>query len=826
MKTRYILPLLALLSSFTLFLQVRADKLTEAWKAAETRNDSRVKTWWFFGYEHTTNEGITADVESLKEAGFGGVVYYDQNHRPSRKAGEGNNGLQKQENEPEDGFSPTWWEHLKFAAREAHRVGLTFELNISNGYVAGGRWIDPHHAMQRVTSAEMTVEGGQEVDVELPAIADTRGYVADIAVVAFPVKEEPDVYRHFVARYVARGKGRNGAMQMPDSTLERETKETMIEGPMPFEGALFKTFGPIGMLQASEDGKVWQDVVELQHMYSSLSGYSIRTTAFPATRAKEFRVKYYGDTLLRTWGVGQEAKLDRWEERAALHSDFTEPDMTPRYAADEVLRSDDIVDLTSNIKDGRLHWKAPEGSSWCIVRFAAVLTGARSKHGRENLLGYECDKLSKEAAELHWNSYMQPILDTLRADGIDWVEGVCMDSHEGGSQNWTPRMLEEFRTRRGYDLKPYLLVLAGYIVDSVEKTQNVLLDLRRTVNDCMRDNYFGTFQRLARENGLTFTAQAIGNGLCITGDAIDVKQVVDKPQTEFWAYQKNGAWDVKDGASACHLYGKPIASAEAMTDASYEDTPFSLKRVADIALANGAQEMVVCATPHLPMVNPMEPYVAGRVYAINRSNPQWEALKPMWMALNRSMAMLRLGKAAPDVLVYLGDDLPMKTLTHRLPHGLHGLDWDVCTGDALQHRLSPTADGQLTTPDGITYKALLIADEANITSASQAALERLQAGGVQVLHHAFDVERPLRILEGDEAVVHTHRIVEGRDLFFLANITEQPVHVVFSTQAEALAVYRTGNGKRKKIRTNADGHFSLALQGGESVILYETIRKH
>ena len=818
MKTRYILPFLALFSSLTLFSQVSNDKLIEAWKAAETRNDSRVKTWWFFGYEHTTNEGITADVESLKEAGFGGVVYYDQNHRPSRKAVEGDDRL-KQENEPEDGFSPSWWQHLKFAAREAHRVGLTFELNISNGYVAGGRWIDPPHAMQRVTSAEITVEGGQEVDVELPVIADTRGYVKDIAVMAFPVKDEPDVYRHFTARYVARGKGRNGAMQMPDSVLERETKETMIEGPRPFDGALFKTYGPIGMLQASEDGTTWRDVVELQHMYSSLGGYSFRTTAFPATCAKQFRVQYYGDTLLCTWSVGQEAKLDRWEERAALHCDFTEQDQTPAYAADEVVASGCIIDLSASVKDGRLHWKAPEGSSWRVVRFAAVLTGARSKHGRENLLGYECDKLSTEAAELQWNSYVQPILDTLRADGIDWVEGICMDSHEGGSQNWTPRMLAEFRARRGYDLRPYLPMLAGYIVDSVEKTQQVLLDLRRTVNDCMRDNYYGTFQRLARENGLTFTAQAIGNGLCITGDAIGVKQGLDKPQTEFWAYQKNGAWDVKDGTSACHLYGKPIASAEAMTDATYADTPLSLKRVADIALANGVQEMVVCATPHLPMVHPTEPYVAGRVYAVNRSNPQWEAMRPMWMALARSMAMLRLGKAAPDVLVYLGDDLPMKTLTHRLPHGLHGLDWDVTTGDALQHRLTATTDGRLTTPDGITYRALLIADDAAITPTSQAALDRLQAAGVQVLKHAFDVERPLQILEGDEAVVHTHRLVDGRDMFFLANITGQAQRVVFSTKADALTVFHTADGGVGGIAKSADGSFLLELQAGESVVM-------
>ena len=90
----------------------------------------RMKAWWFFGYERTTDEGITADVEALRDAGFGGVVYYDQNHAKNPVA-----------NGAEDAFSASWWRHLRFAANEARRTGLSFELNISNGYCAGGRWI-------------------------------------------------------------------------------------------------------------------------------------------------------------------------------------------------------------------------------------------------------------------------------------------------------------------------------------------------------------------------------------------------------------------------------------------------------------------------------------------------------------------------------------------------------------------------------------------------------------------------------------------------------------------------------------------------------------
>ena len=151
--------------------------LERLWK--NPSNDYRVKTWWFFGYEHTTDEGITADVEALSKAGFGGVVYYDQNHRNPKNLPAGI---------PDEGFSPEWWHHLRFAASEARRVGLSFEINISNGYCAGGRWIDAEHAMQRVACSKMRVSGGQEVSIDLPAISGPENYVKDIAVLAVPYR--------------------------------------------------------------------------------------------------------------------------------------------------------------------------------------------------------------------------------------------------------------------------------------------------------------------------------------------------------------------------------------------------------------------------------------------------------------------------------------------------------------------------------------------------------------------------------------------------------------------------------------------------------------
>ena len=120
---------------------IRPGGIREALAAFRTPPDeARTKVWWFHGETPTTREGITADLEAFHAAGVGGVVYYDQVHGPAEGA--------------LDAFSPQWWEMLKFAALEARRLGLTFEINLSNGYVAGGPWISPEYSMQRLCSSD------------------------------------------------------------------------------------------------------------------------------------------------------------------------------------------------------------------------------------------------------------------------------------------------------------------------------------------------------------------------------------------------------------------------------------------------------------------------------------------------------------------------------------------------------------------------------------------------------------------------------------------------------------------------------------------------
>ena len=412
------------------------------------------------------------------------------------------------------------------------------------------------------------------------------------------------------------------------------------------------------------------------------------------------------------------------------------------------------------------------------------------------------------------------MIDSLNNGEQKRVQGITMDSHEGGSQNWTPLMLQEFEKRRGYDFRPWLPVLAGYVVESVNSSLQALYDYRQTISECVRDNYFGVFQKLATKNSLTFTAQAIGNALCITGDAVSVKSIVEKPQGEFWTYQKQGAYDIKDCSSAAHLYDKPIASAEAMTDCEYKDSPADLHRVAHIAFSMGAQEFTVCATPHIPMTTTTQPYIAGREYAINRSNPKWQQMKPVWLQAARSMVMLRQGKAAPDVLIFLGDDAPIKTISSRLPKGIDGLDWDVCTGDALCNRVK-AKDGRLCLANGIEYKALLIAQKAHINEQSRRQIASFQAAGVPILYSGESIDRPLVIENSEESVVHTHRRTAKEEIFYIANIEDREMEIAIrlKDRPKCVTVWNNMTGESYELNRGLNPTFDLKLKASESVFI-------
>lgn len=632
--------------------------VAQAWQAFQTPQDScRTKVWWFHGETETTREGITADLEAYKKAGVGGVVYYDQVHNPSDKAFEA--------------MSIEWWEMLKFAAQEARRIGLTFEINISNGYVLGGKWIDKSEAMQRLVSKSLIVRKKDKRNkfVVLPhASKDKDAY--DVAVFAIRLDDgKLDAIRSITFNTKAFGKSRNGAMNTPTTP----------------DGMMFKQRPDVGVLEASEDSVHWTKVCGLPPVYGSPT-YAGQTVAFAPVKARYFRTRITDPALLQRPGyetfirdveLSPIARLTNWEERAALRSEFIQPiDYTPFQG--NAISMEDIADVTDKLHGDQLEWKVPKGS-WMILRITAEITGGKSKHGRKNLLGLEADKLSPRGVVKHWNSYTKPIIDSLSAIGLKPM-GVGMDSHEAGSQNWTQDFAEEFEKRRGYNLRKWLPAMVGYVVESAEKTDSVLSDVRLTIADLICDRYLSTIQRLCRESGVTLTAQAMGNGLSMVADNFRAKGMVDKPQTEFWARDKDGSYDIKEGASAAHRYGKNIASGEAFTDMRFSESLGDIKPLADYAYSCHINEFVVCASAYQPWLDRIPGSTGGgRHYCLNRNNTLWAGSKSFWDYQARCAAMMRQGAPVVDMIVKLPSVPPTKLLARRLPQIPAGYSWEVTT---------------------------------------------------------------------------------------------------------------------------------------------------
>ena len=183
------------------------------------------------------------------------------------------------------------------------------------------------------------------------------------------------------------------------------------------------------MLEASDDGVAYRKVCYLRPRYRNLGGVKQQTIAFPTTRARYFRVVCQSADVSQIV-ISARARVDAWEAKASLVSDYIDSDGTPIYNKEELLCADSLVDLTDRLQtDGTLAWPADLHGRWLVMRFLSVSTGGRTKHGRAEALGLECDKLSVEGARLHWQSYTKPVIDSIRAHGGQ-LDGICMDSHE------------------------------------------------------------------------------------------------------------------------------------------------------------------------------------------------------------------------------------------------------------------------------------------------------------------------------------------------------------------------------------------------------------
>ena len=136
------------------------------------------KPWvfWYWMQASVSREGITADLQAMKEVGIGGA-YLMPIKGPANPPYMDSVVVQ---------LTPQWWEMVRHAVNEARRFGIKLGFHVSDGFaLAGGPWITPELSMKKVVWSQVQINGGV-VDTVLQQPETLENYYKDIAIFAFP----------------------------------------------------------------------------------------------------------------------------------------------------------------------------------------------------------------------------------------------------------------------------------------------------------------------------------------------------------------------------------------------------------------------------------------------------------------------------------------------------------------------------------------------------------------------------------------------------------------------------------------------------------------
>jgi len=399
-----------------------------------------------------------------------------------------------------------------------------------------------------------------------------------------------------------------------------------------------------------------------------------------------------------------------------------------------------IVDLTSRLRpDGTLDWQVPAGK-WTVLRLVSRNNGASTRPAPAPGIGFECDKFDAAALDAHFAEYVGRLLKRVgpRQPGRGWTM-LHMDSWEMGAQNWTPRLRDEFRKRRGYDPLPYYPVVQGIVVGSREISERFLWDLRVTGQELVIEYHAEHLKTLARQQGFGLSIEPYDMNPV---NDFDLGAVADVPMCEFWSVGFDTTYSCQEASSIAHILGRPVVAAEAFTGAPGEDWklfPGALKNQGDWAFGVGINRLTYHTFAHKP--DDGRPGMVMGPYGVHwdRGQTWWSMVTPYHRYIARCQHLLRQGRTVADILYLMPEGAPNvfqppPSAFSGSPHlpDRRGYNFDGCSAEALI-RLADVREGRVVFPSGASYRILVLPDSPTMTPVLLEKLESLIRAGATVV---------------------------------------------------------------------------------------------
>jgi len=311
-----------------------------------------------------------------------------------------------------------------------------------------------------------------------------------------------------------------------------------------------------------------------------------------------------------------------------------------------LIDSNSLRELT-DIHDGAVWLPENVDESQEVLFFIAGRTGMQVKRPAVGGEGYVLNHLDRPATE----RYLSSVGDRLmQAFGSNPPYAVFCDSLEVYNQDWTSDLLDEFKTRRGYDLKRYLPALIG---DIGSKTLEIRRDWGKTISELYSERFLQPLHDWAKRHRTLLRVQNYG----VPSVALSSYANVDLPEGEGaqWKVVRGTRW----ASSASHIYGRPVTSSETWTwlhSPSFRATPLDMKAEADRHFLMGINQLIGHGWPY---TSEGVEYPGWRFYAaavFDEKNPWWIVMPDIASYLQRSSFLLRQGTAVNDVALYLPND--------------------------------------------------------------------------------------------------------------------------------------------------------------------------
>jgi hypothetical protein len=297
-------------------------------------------------------------------------------------------------------------------------------------------------------------------------------------------------------------------------------------------------------------------------------------------------------------------------------------------------------------QDGHLQIE-PAAKARVLVLFIMGRTKQQVKRAAVGAEGFVLDHFSRKAIDDHLKIVGEPLMN---AFGDKPPYAVFSDSLEVYGADWTNDLLDQFKQRRGYDLRPNLPELW-------RGTDELAAELRHdwglTLTELIDENYLTPINDWANAHGTRVRSQTYGDpAVSLSSNRLVALPEGEGPQWDRFSYTR---W----ATSASHLYGRNVTSAETWTwlhSPAFRATPLDMKAEADRFFLQGVNQLIGHGWPYTPpaVAEPGWSFYAAAVF--NDHNPWWIVMPEVTKYLQRISWLLRQGKPANDVAVFLPDD--------------------------------------------------------------------------------------------------------------------------------------------------------------------------